>query len=112
VHNERWRKPACANYGRSDGLALLRAMRAEQRGGAGWAVNGRGNMGGDVKCMYVVGRESADEIELAIPYVVCAQLYVCHRALRFDNPPDDQNASVTVSRVVRGVTVYPLSQGA
>ncbi|MCJ7556082.1 MAG: SIS domain-containing protein [Gammaproteobacteria bacterium] len=49
------------------------------------------------------------DLELFFPYVVFAQLYAFHRALKVGNRPDHPSASGTVNRVVQGVTIHALS---
>lgn len=50
---------------------------------------------------------SASDIELALPYIVFAQLFAMLQSLKLGNRPDHPSASGTVTRVVHGVTIYP-----
>jgi len=54
----------------------------------------------------VPGLNDADDMDLALPFIVCAQLYAFHRSLRVGNSPDNPSKSGTVNRVVRGVTIH------
>lgn len=99
-------------YTRAYDLDLLRELRADARAGQVVALTARagdGAMDGDH--LLVAGLADADDGVLAFPYVVCAQLYAFHRALRLGNAPDQPSASGTVSRVVSGVTIHAFAAG-
>jgi tagatose-6-phosphate ketose/aldose isomerase len=50
--------------------------------------------------------ELAEDYELLLPYVICAQLYAMFKALEQGRTPDSPSVAGTVSRVVQGVTIY------
>jgi tagatose-6-phosphate ketose/aldose isomerase len=50
----------------------------------------------------------ADDADLVLPFVIPAQMYALHRSLRLGNTPDTPCASGRVSRIVKGVAIYPL----
>jgi tagatose-6-phosphate ketose/aldose isomerase len=52
--------------------------------------------------------DSADDADLMLPYVILAQMYALHRSLQLGNTPDTPCASGRVSRIVKGVAIYPL----
>jgi tagatose-6-phosphate ketose/aldose isomerase len=47
------------------------------------------------------------DLSLCLPYVVFAQTFAFLQSLSLGLRPDVPNAGGTVSRVVRGVTLYP-----
>jgi tagatose-6-phosphate ketose/aldose isomerase len=55
---------------------------------------------------------AAGELALLLPYTVFAQLLATLRSMSLGVRPDTPSASGTVSRVVQGVTIYPLRAGA
>jgi tagatose-6-phosphate ketose/aldose isomerase len=96
-------------YTRRYDLDLWRELRDERRAGAVLAVSARADDAATLgDSLLLDDLAGACDHELAFPYVVCAQLYGFHRALRLGNHPDEPSASGTVSRVVRGVTIHPL----
>jgi tagatose-6-phosphate ketose/aldose isomerase len=50
--------------------------------------------------------ESLSDLELLLPYIVFAQIYGFHHALKLGNRPDNPSASGTVNRVVKGVNIH------
>jgi tagatose-6-phosphate ketose/aldose isomerase len=96
-------------YTRGYDIDLLRELRADRQAGAVLAVTAKdGAIAAEGDTLQIAELEAADDAQLAFPYLVCAQLYAFHCALRLGNAPDDPNVSATVSRVVSGVTVYTL----
>jgi tagatose-6-phosphate ketose/aldose isomerase len=59
-----------------------------------------------LEAVQVAGAESAPDHELYFPYVVWAQRLALGRSLELGYTPDNPSRSGTVSRVVKGVTVY------
>ena len=57
-----------------------------------------------------IGKEIQDGY-LALPYMVFAQIFSVMASLKISNTPDTPSATGTVNRVVKGVTIYPLSEG-
>jgi tagatose-6-phosphate ketose/aldose isomerase len=96
-------------YTRRYDLDLLRELRTDARAGAVFAIGAQtGDEVSKGEFLHIPRLEGAQDCELAFAYVVCAQLYAFHRALRLDNSPDQPSASGTVSRVVSGVTLHAL----
>jgi tagatose-6-phosphate ketose/aldose isomerase len=96
-------------YTRQYDLDLLRELRADARAGAVFAISAQaGDEVSKGEFLQVPRLDAAQDCELAFAYIICAQLYAFHRALRLGNSPDQPSASGTVSRVVRGVTIHPL----
>ena len=96
-------------YTRRYDLDLLRELREDGRAAAVLAISAQPQDAATAgRCLHLAGLDAAADCELAFPYVVCAQLYALHRALRLGIRPDEPSVSGTVSRVVRGVTIHPL----
>lgn len=53
----------------------------------------------------------ASDLALCLPYVTFAQSLALMQSLALGITPDNPNAAGTVSRVVRGVSIYPLARG-
>jgi len=56
------------------------------------------------------GLEGVDDALVALPYLVFAQYLALFTALEHGKPPDNPFPSGEVSRVVRGVTIYPMTK--
>ena len=56
---------------------------------------------------YCLNGSVKENIELALPYVMCAQLVALYKSLSLDITPDNPCPSGEVNRVVKGVTLYP-----
>jgi tagatose-6-phosphate ketose/aldose isomerase len=54
----------------------------------------------------IAGTEQFTDLELLFPYIVFAQLYGLHHAIKVGNRPDNPSASGTVNRVVQGVRIH------
>jgi len=54
-----------------------------------------------------LGPDQASDLALCLPYVMFAQAFAFLQSLALGLRPDVPNAGGTVSRVVRGVTIYP-----
>jgi tagatose-6-phosphate ketose/aldose isomerase len=54
------------------------------------------------------GLEEAQDVALALPYLVVAQLLALQTSIALGCTPDDPFPTGEVNRVVQGVTVYPL----
>jgi tagatose-6-phosphate ketose/aldose isomerase len=57
---------------------------------------------------YVPALDLVSDLELCLPFVIFAQLLALLQSLALGISPDNPNAAGTVSRVVRGVSIYPL----
>jgi tagatose-6-phosphate ketose/aldose isomerase len=87
---------------------LLRELRADARAGQVLALTARDDVaagGGD----HVLLRhaEQCSDLELALPYVVFAQVFAFLYSLALGIRPDTPSISGTVNRVVSGVNIYP-----
>ena len=62
-----------------------------------------------VQADYALGAEMADAnaVELALPYIVFAQVFAFLQSLALGLRPDSPSVSGAVNRVVSGVTIYP-----
>jgi tagatose-6-phosphate ketose/aldose isomerase len=58
------------------------------------------------------GLEALDDALVALPYLVFAQYLALFTSLEHAKTPDDPFPSGEVSRVVKGVTIYPMDAGA
>ncbi|WP_044565209.1 SIS domain-containing protein [Anaerococcus provencensis] len=64
----------------------------------------------DIECDFdkLVYENNVDnDVYLALPYVIVAQLISLITSLRVGNTPDNPSRSGTVNRVVKGVTIHP-----
>lgn len=88
---------------------LLRELRADARAGRVLAVGTR-HADADVADFVVahLDDERDDEVAAVGPLAVFAQMLALHCSLARGLTPDTPNASGTVHRVVRGVTIHPL----
>jgi tagatose-6-phosphate ketose/aldose isomerase len=59
---------------------------------------------------HIPGLSDVDDVALALPFVVCAQLLGLHFSLAMGTTPDNPFPSGTVNRVVQGVTIHTLGQ--
>lgn len=57
------------------------------------------------------GLAGLDDSAVALPYLVFAQYLALFTSLEYGKTPDNPFPSGEVSRVVKGVTIYPMSQG-
>jgi len=64
---------------------------------------------GDADPWHIEGLGDVDDVALALPFVVCAQLLGLHFSLALGRTPDNPFPSGTVNRVVQGVTIHALS---
>lgn len=55
---------------------------------------------------HVPTMEEACDAELLFPYILFAQIYAFHRALKLGNTPDNPCPTGEVNRVVQGVTIH------
>ncbi|MGB5132075.1 MAG: SIS domain-containing protein [Steroidobacteraceae bacterium] len=95
------------SYSRRYDLDLLDELRRNAAAGRVFAVSGQG--GDDInpaENIVIPGLESADDVDLLLPYIVVPQLLAFHEALRRGLSPDSPNRSGTVNRVVQGVRIH------
>ena len=94
-------------YMRKYDLDLLRELRKDAEAGQVIAVAARADedvCDGDY--LLIEGMADSPDAALLFPYVVVAQIYAFHHALRLGNTPDTPSASGTVNRVVKGVIIH------
>lgn len=92
-------------------LDLLRELRSDGRAGAVLALSGQADaLAGD--CIAFDGLEDLGDLALALPYIVFCQGFALLQSLQLGLRPDTPSVSGTVNRVVRGVTIYPVTLGA
>ncbi|QBE65827.1 SIS domain-containing protein [Pseudoduganella lutea] len=90
-------------------LDLLRELRNDGRAGYVLALSGRAEAELGDGCVALRGVEEAGDLALALPYIVFCQAYALLQSLALGLRPDTPSVSGTVNRVVRGVTIYPLT---
>ena len=59
--------------------------------------------------VWITGDQSDTDLELALTFVVVAQLYALQRSLALGLTPDNPFPGGEVNRVVQGVVIHPLS---
>jgi tagatose-6-phosphate ketose/aldose isomerase len=96
---------------RSYDMDLLRELRNDGRAGRVLALSGRAEpeLGDD--CLTLHGAGQAADLALALPYILFCQAFALLQSLALGLRPDTPSVSGTVNRVVRGVTIYPLTGG-
>jgi tagatose-6-phosphate ketose/aldose isomerase len=55
----------------------------------------------------LAGQESLDDVWLALPFILYAQILAVYKSLNLNFQPDNPCPSGSVNRVVQGVTIYP-----
>ena len=90
-------------------LDLLRELRNDGRAGRVLALSGRAEPELGADCVTLQGAESADDLALALPYILFSQSFALLQSLALGLRPDTPSVSGTVNRVVRGVTIYPFA---
>lgn len=90
-------------------MDLLRELRNDGRAGRVLALSGQAEpeLGDD--CVTLHGAAQATDLALALPYIVFCQAFALLQSLALELRPDTPSVSGTVNRVVRGVTIYPLT---
>ncbi|RSZ60858.1 SIS domain-containing protein [Massilia atriviolacea] len=93
-------------YTRRYDLDLLGELRRDGRAARVLALSAQadGIGAGD---LLLDGAAAAPDIELALPFVVFAQMFALLQSLRLGIRSDTPSVSGTVNRVVAGVTIYP-----
>lgn len=96
-------------YTRQYDLDLLEEIRTDGETGQVLAITARKDdtvTQGDY--LTINGLSEAEDCDLLFPFIVCAQIYAFHHALKIGMTPDNPSVSGTVNRVVQGVTIHPL----
>lgn len=89
-------------YARAYDEDLLAELRRDGRAGEILALSGR-----DGEHVRIEGMAEANDLELALPYVLVAQTFALTQSLALGLTPDRPNAAGVVNRVVQGVTIHP-----
>ncbi len=90
-------------------MDLLQELHTDAAAGALLAIAAQGPPAAQPNDWLLVPEMSAaEDVDLILPYVVMAQMYALHRSLQLGNTPDTPCASGRVSRIVKGVAIYPL----
>jgi tagatose-6-phosphate ketose/aldose isomerase len=87
-------------------LDIAEELRADDHAGAVLAITAQDDAG---ETLRVTGATGFVDADLLFPYIVPAQLFGLHCALRLGRTPDRPNASGTVNRVVQGVRIHALA---
>jgi tagatose-6-phosphate ketose/aldose isomerase len=90
-------------------LDLLRELRNDGRAGRVLALSGRAEPELGADCVTLDGAAEAADLALALPYILFCQAFALLQSLALGLRPDTPSVSGTVNRVVRGVTIYPLT---
>lgn len=94
-------------YTRQYDLALLNELNNDNEAGRVLAIYAKEIPDQpDVDSFYIEQLANATDAQLLLPYIVCAQLYAFHVALRCGNKVDNPSASGSINRVVQGVSIY------
>lgn len=99
-------------YTRQYDLDLLRELRVDNRAGQVLALTAKDDIpkSPENSNVYLRGLANKNDIELALPYIVFAQMFAFLQSLALGITPDTPSMSGTVNRVVKGVTIYPLEK--
>jgi tagatose-6-phosphate ketose/aldose isomerase len=90
-------------------MDLLQELHTDAAAGGLLAIAAQGSATAQpVDWLLVPELSAADDVDLILPFVVLAQVYALHRSLQLGNTPDTPCASGRVSRIVKGVAIYPL----
>nr|WP_315260062.1 SIS domain-containing protein [uncultured Duganella sp.] len=89
-------------------LDLLRELRNDGRAGRVLALSGQATPESAEDCVVLRATQSANDLALALPYILFCQSFALLQSLALGLRPDTPSVSGTVNRVVRGVTIYPL----
>ena len=93
-------------------LDLLAELRRSMRPGSVVAVASTPDAGSDGDGTWLLdGLEGVEDPELALPFVLVAQLLGLYFALALGRTPDNPFPDNEVNRVVQGVTIHPLRVG-
>ncbi len=95
-------------YTRKYDLDLLNELQKDNLAGKIIALSARSedDLGTVDTHIKIEGMDNAEDVELLLPYITCAQIYAFHRSLVLGNTPDSPSSSGTVNRVVEGVKLY------
>jgi tagatose-6-phosphate ketose/aldose isomerase len=92
-------------YTRAYDEDLLAELQRDARAGEILALSARDVKGGEQ--VRIEGMAEANDLELALLYVLIAQTFALTQSLALGLTPDRPNAAGVVNRVVQGVTIHP-----
>lgn len=92
-------------YTRAYDEDLLAELRRDARAGEILALSARDVQPGEPT--QIEGMAGANDLELALVYVITAQTFALTQSLALGLTPDRPNAAGVVNRVVQGVTIHP-----
>jgi tagatose-6-phosphate ketose/aldose isomerase len=92
-------------YARAYDEDLLAELRRDARAGEILALSARDLKDGEQ--VRIEGLADANDLELALLYVLIAQTFALTQSLALGLTPDRPNAAGVVNRVVQGVTIHP-----
>jgi len=92
-------------YARAYDNDLLTELRRDARAAEILALSGRELAGQE--CFNIDGVSDANDLELALLYVLIAQTFALAQSLALGLTPDQPNAAGVVNRVVQGVIIHP-----
>lgn len=97
------------SYTRQYDRDLLAELRADKIAGRVLALSARhGGSTGHPDDVLIPGLAGTSDLGLCLPYALFAQSLALMQSLALGIRPDTPNAAGAVSRVVRGVSIYPL----
>jgi tagatose-6-phosphate ketose/aldose isomerase len=91
-------------YTRAYDEDLLAELRRDARAGEVLALSARDVKAGEQ--VRIEGMSDANDLELALLYVLIAQTFALTQSLALGLTPDRPNAAGVVNRVVQGVTIH------
>jgi D-galactosamine 6-phosphate deaminase/isomerase len=90
-------------------MDLLQELQADAAAGALLAITAQpAAVAQPIEWLPVPEMSAADDADLLLPFLIPAQMYALYRSLHLGNTPDTPCASGRVSRIVKGVAIYPL----
>jgi tagatose-6-phosphate ketose/aldose isomerase len=95
-------------YTRQYDLDLLRELQLDGKAGQVVALSAHNDLEENANYFQITGMTEANNLELALPYIVFAQIFAFWESLTLGITPDSPSVSGTVNRVVQGVNIYPL----
>lgn len=97
-------------YTRKYDVDLLNELRADNEAAEILAISDSAAHTNSEKDLILGTGLNLNDGYACLPFITAAQMYAFHRALALGNSPDSPSVSGTVNRVVKGVTIYPLSE--
>jgi tagatose-6-phosphate ketose/aldose isomerase len=99
------------SYRRQYDLDLLRELRSDAIASRVIAITAQPDIGDAHPDNFLLpALASVADLGLCLPFVIFAQSLALMQSLALGISPDNPNAAGTVSRVVRGVSIYPLKR--